>query len=159
MPTLHRAQSVDKSQAFLASVNAAFKLRVADLLQKLGELRAGREALIDERGAVEKRRRIKPLGRPGQPLVAECQRRIGAARHGFVQVQEFVGTFVNEHSLQARPGKHWSLLDNCQLSQQPVGAIDFFVGVAQAAADLGGKPGAEGGEPTRFAGAPAGSGE
>ncbi len=41
VPTLHRAQAVDKCQCFVTSLNAAFELCVADLFQELGELRAG----------------------------------------------------------------------------------------------------------------------
>ena len=57
----------------------AVELGVADLFEQRGEMRAGREAVSNQVGAVDQRQRIEPLGGPGQALAAEREGRIVGA--------------------------------------------------------------------------------
>jgi hypothetical protein len=47
MPTLHRAQAVDKCQGLAPRLNAVFELRVSNLFQEMGEAWAGRKAVLN----------------------------------------------------------------------------------------------------------------
>ena len=100
-----------------------------------GEMGAGSEAVVDEGGAVDERPRIEALGGPGEPLAAEGERWIVSAGDDFVKCDEFACPSWVSNRCSLGQGSCGCLGDERLVGEQPGGAFDFFVGVAEAAAE------------------------
>ncbi len=125
-------------EGFVASVNFAVELGVADLFEQVGELRAGCEAVADEVGTVDERRRIEALGGPGESFAAEgeCWSRRGRRWLRGGRASSAAPSWVSRRcSLGQGSWRRCAMLRT--IGEEPGGAFDFFVGVAEAAADGG----------------------
>ena len=124
------------ARASCVGLDFAAELGVADGFEQAGEIGAGRQAVADQVGAVHERRRIEPLGRPGEPLAAEWRGRDRRGRRslraGRPARRRRRGPARAAVAAKERAGA--SRID-WQMCEEPGGSLDFRVGVAQAAAD------------------------